>query len=113
MSTTRAVTTVTRAGLDTVGAAADATGDEWPNTGQEYIEIKNGGGAGITVTPNIQATLDGQAAVNPSVAIAAGQTKIIGPFPTAIYNNTATGRAKVTYSAVTSVTIVCFKNPPG
>lgn len=109
MSTTRTVNLVTRAGVDTVGAAADATGDEWANTGQEFVEIKNGGGGGITVTLNITALLDGAAAVNPTVSIAAGQTKIIGPFPTSIYNNASTGRAKVTYSGVTSVTVAAIQ----
>ena len=110
---TLTVTTVTRAGVDVAGVAADALGDEWPNTGQEFIEIKNGGGAGITATLDIKSTVDGAAVTDPTVSIGAGATKIIGPFPTGIYNDSSTGRAKVTYSGVTSVTIKALKCPPG
>lgn len=105
-------TTVTRAGHDVAGVAADAAGDEWANTGQEFVEVNNGSGGSINVTLNIRATLDGAAAVNPVVAIAAGVRKIIGPFPTALYND-ANGRAKVSYSAVTTVTTKVLKCPPG
>lgn len=104
---------VTRAGLDVVGVAADAAGDEWVNTGQEFVEVKNGSAVSINVTLNIKALLDGAAAVNPVVAVGAGVTKIIGPFPKGIYNDTSNGRAKITYSAVTSVTTKVLNCPPG
>lgn len=103
---------VTRAGVDVVGAAADAAGDEWVNTGQEFVEVKNGSASSINVTLNIKATLDGAAAVNPVVAIAAGVTKIIGPFPKGVYNDPANGRAKITYSAVATVTTKVLACPP-
>lgn len=113
MTTLLTAVPVTRAGVDVVGAAADATGDEWINTGQEFVEVKNGSGGSINVTLNIKATLDGAAAVNPVVAVGAGVTKIIGPFPKGIYNDSVTGRAKITYSAVTSVTTKVLTCPPG
>jgi hypothetical protein len=103
------VTPTSRAGINAAGVAADAAlNDEWPNTGQEMVAIKNGGGAGITVTLQVRASLDGAAAVNPTVAIAAGATTIIGPFAPGIYND-GVGRAKVVYSAVTSVVTQVFK----
>lgn len=107
------VAPVTRAGVDTVGVAADVVGDEWVNDGKQFVEVKNGSGGSINVTLNIQATLDGAAAVNPVVAVGAGVTKIIGPFPTGIYNQVANGRAKITYSAVTSVLTKVLNCPPG
>jgi len=107
------VITVDRTGKDVAGAASDVAGDEWANTGQEFVEVKNGSGGSINVTLNIQATLDGAAAVNPVVAVGAGVTKIIGPFPTGVYNQVANGRAKITYSAVTSVLTKVLKCPPG
>lgn len=106
---TLTVVNVTRAGVDVVGVAADAAGDEFANTGQEFVEIKNGSGAGITATLDIKSTVDGAAVTDPTVSIAAGQTKIIGPFPPAYYTDSTTGRAKVTCSAVTSVTIKALK----
>lgn len=98
------VAAVTRAGVDMAGAAADVAGDEWVNTGSEFVEVKNGSGAGITVTLDIQSNVDGAAVTDPTVAVGAGITKMIGPFPTGIYNNPSTGRARVAYSAVTTVT---------
>lgn len=96
--------TVSRAGVDVVGAAAGAGGDSFANTGKEFLEVKNGGAASINVTLDIVATLDGQPVTDPVVAVGAGVTKIIGPFPTGIYND-ANGRVNVSYSAVTSVTV--------
>lgn len=114
MATLNTPAIVTRAGVDTVGNAADATGDEWANTGQQFVEVKNGGGGSITVTLNIRALIDGAAAVNPTVTIAAGQTKMLGPFPSGIYNDTQNPpRAKITYSGVTSVTVKVFTAVPG
>jgi hypothetical protein len=114
MATLNVASTVTRAGVDTVGSAADATGDEWANTGKEFVEVKNGSGAGITVTLNIRALIDGAAAVNPTVSVGAGQTKIIGPFPSGIYNDTQNPpRARINYSAVASVTVKVLTCVPG
>lgn len=106
---TLTATALARTGVDIAGVAADAAGDEWANTGAEFVAIKNGSGAGITVTLDIKATLDGAAAVDPTVSIAAGATKLIGPFPKGIYNDSTTGRAKVTCSAVTTVTIAVVR----
>lgn len=96
--------TVSRAGTDVAGVAAGAGGDSFANTGKEFLEVKNGSGASITVTLDVQATLEGMAVTDPTVAVAAGATKIIGPFPTHLFND-ANGRANVTYSAVTTVTV--------
>jgi len=97
--------------VDVVGVAADSLGDEWPNSGLEFIEVFNGGGGSINVTLDIRPTLDGAAVVDPVIAIPAAGRRIIGPFPPGIYND-ATGRAKVTYSGVASVTIKALKCPP-
>lgn len=106
---TLTVANVTRAGVDMAGVAADVAGDEWTNTGQEFIEIKNGGASPITATLDIKSTVDGAVVTDPTVSVAAGATKMIGPFPSAYYTDATTGRAKVTYSAVTSVTIKVVK----
>jgi hypothetical protein len=109
---TLTVQSTSRSGLDAAGSAADALGDEWPNTGVEMVLIKNGGGSGITVTLDIKSTVDGAAVTDPTVSIGAGVTKLIGPFPPPYYNDSTTNRAKVSYSGVTSVTVLAFKPGP-
>jgi hypothetical protein len=106
------VATISRLGVDVAGVASDVVGDEWPNTGQEFVEVKNGSGGSINVTLQIRGTIDGAAAVNPVIAVGAGVTKIIGPFPQGIYNDT-NGRAKITYSAVVTVFTKVMKCTPG
>ena len=106
------VAAVTRAGVDVAGVAADAAGDEWANDGKQFVEVNNGSAGSINVTLNIRATVDGAAAVNPVVAIAAGARKIIGPFPTGVYND-SNGRAKISYSAVATITTKVLNCPPG
>ncbi len=106
-------TPVTRAGVDVAGVAVDAAGDEWVNTGQEFVEITNNNAGTTTVTLDIKATLDGAAVVDPTVSVATTVRKIIGPFPTNFYNDTSNGRAKVTCSPSASVLIKVLKCPPG
>ena len=103
-------TTVSRAGVDVAGAAADVAGDRWVNTGKEYVVIKNGGGGAITVTLDVKATVDDAVVTDPTVSIGAGVTKIIGPFPTGIYNDDE-DEMNITYSGVTTVTVKVLKLP--
>lgn len=109
---TLTVVNMVRTGVDMAGVAADVAGDEWVNTGQEMVEIKNGSGSPITVTLDIKPTVDAATVNDPTVTIAAGATKAMGTFPTGWYNDSSTGRAKVTCSAVTSVTIKVVKVTP-
>jgi hypothetical protein len=105
-------TTLARAGVDPVpSAAADVLGDEVLNpSGDAYFIVKNGGGSGITVTLPIRATgPDGATVTNPTVTVPAAGTRIIGPFPVSIYND-ASGKAKITYSGVTSVTVLAVRS---
>lgn len=108
---TLTVTAVSRAGVAAapVAATAGAGGDEFENDGRTLVEVVNGGGAPITVTLDIKSTVDGGAVTDPTVSVAAGARKRIGPFPTGVYNDTTTGRAKVTFSGVTSVTVEAFR----
>jgi hypothetical protein len=109
---TLTVTDISRAGVSVAGATPTATtGDEWLNTGREFIEIKNGSGGDITVTLDIKGTVDGLTITDRTVSVAAGATKAIGPFPVGMYNDSNTGRAKATCSAVSSITIKALKLP--
>jgi hypothetical protein len=105
-------TTITRAGVDTAGAAAGAAGDSFTNTGQEFLLVKNSHvSASRTVTLDIKATIDGLGPTDPTVTVAAGIEKIIGPFTNA-YNHTD-GRVYVTYSdSAADLTVKLIKCTP-
>jgi hypothetical protein len=97
-------------------AAAAGGGDEMPNDGDTFLHVKNGGGAGITVTIAAQvATRDAEGygpftRANLAVSIAAAADKMIGPLPAKTWNN-ANGRAAITYSGVTTVTVAALRVP--
>lgn len=92
-------------------AAAAGGGDSWQNTGREFLEVANGGVGSINVTIAAQVPCGtfgvSNAAHDIVVAVANGATKRIGPVDPAAYND-ANGRAQITYSGVTSVTVGVF-----
>jgi len=102
---------ISRAGVVADGAAAAGGGDAFLNTGAEILVIKNGSVSSINVTLVTQATVDGNAVADPVVAVAAGVTKAIGPFPRYIFGD-ANGLVQVTYSAVTSLTVKVLRLTP-
>jgi hypothetical protein len=109
---TLTVTEISRDGVDVAGVTPTAgTGDEWANTGRELILVANASGGSINVTLDLKGTIDGLAITDRVVAVGAGVTKAIGPFPTGIYNDSSTGRAKATCSATSSITIKALKLP--
>lgn len=101
-------------GVDLAGAAAAGGGDSFVNTGSEVFVIKNGSGAPITATFVTPATVDGLAVADLTATIAAGATRMVGPFPPGVYNDTGApgGSVSVTYSAATSVTVAVVKVTP-
>lgn len=103
------VNKISRSGLLESLVAAAAGGDEFANTGKEFLKVKNADAAGITVTLDIETAVDGAAVVDPTVSVGAGEEKLIGPFPTRHYNNAANGRVSFTYSAVANVTVGAFQ----
>lgn len=104
---TLVVQTTTRAGLEPVYIAADAEGDDFVNSGKEFIHIKNGDSSFHTVTIITPSTVDGLAVADRAVTIPVGEERIIGPFPAAVYNEA--GSTSLTYDAVTSLTLGLFK----
>lgn len=100
---------MSRSGLNPTYASAAGGGDEFVNTGEEYIHIKNGDASSHTITIVTQNTSDGLAVADRAVAVPAGEERKIGPFPTAIYND-ANQKVQLTYDGVTSVTIGIFKH---
>lgn len=107
-----AIIPVTSAAAGTVlsaAAAVDAVnGNSFVNpTGRAIIEITNGSGSPITATfiTNGTATFGGvqYAIADVAVSIAAGASKVCGPFDKTLYND-ATGVVQVDWSSGTTVT---------
>jgi hypothetical protein len=93
--------------------AADVAGDEVANPrGDIAFYVKNGGASPVTLTLDIRASgPDGAVVTDPTVTVANGTTKMVGPFPTGIYND-ANGHVHIAYSDVTSVTVLAVRLNP-
>lgn len=98
---------ITEAGVTPTFAAAAGGGDTAPVGDKTFLVVKNGGGSSITVTlaafPNTSAF--GTTIPDPTVTVANGSEKWIGPLRGASYADPSTGRCAISYSAVTSVTV--------
>jgi len=101
---------ISRAGLTRSLTAAAGGGDTFANDGRTFLEVANRSGGSITVTIVTTANVDGNAVADTSVAVGAGVTMLIGPFPPATYND-ANGIVSLTYSGVTSLTLNPFRLP--
>jgi hypothetical protein len=107
---TLAAQVIVLAGVTPSLAAASAGGDQWANTGREYLHIKNAGGSSIDVTVNSQKTCNQGFDHDVTVAVPNGEERLVGPFPKERFND-ENGYAQVSYSDVTSVTIGVFRLP--
>lgn len=111
------VTDVTEAGVAMTLASAAGGGDSFANdsSGRTFLVVTNGSGGSITVTitpATASVFVPGHGTLTKAAggaAVAAGVTKIFGPFPTT-YNDSS-GRVAVTYSGVTSLTVGVFRVP--
>jgi len=77
------------------------------DSGAVAVMVTNGSASSINVTAQTPATQAGLAVSEQIVAVAAGATKLIGPFPKSTYGQASgadEGRVYVDYSAQTSVT---------
>lgn len=88
-------------------AAADQV---FANNGRVLFLVKNGDSTSTNVTFDVPAVSSdgstaGLAIADRVVAVAAGKTAIIGPFPMAIYNNQSTQQVAVSYSKTTSLNV--------
>lgn len=104
---TLAAQTVVRAGLAPSYSSCAAGGDEFVNTGKEFIHLKNGHTSAQTVTIETTKTIDGLAVADRDVEVPASGERMIGPFPTATYND-GENKAQLTYDGVVSLTIAVF-----
>jgi hypothetical protein len=97
---------ITRAGLVPVLTAATVNNDVI-DAGAVFLQVANGSAGSISVTVNSPLTVDGLSVGPLVVAVAAGVTKLIGPFPVATFARAIApdiGRVYVDYSAFASVT---------
>lgn len=106
---TLTVNTITRDGVLYAVVAAAAAGDQFANDGRTFLAVYNAhGSASRTVSIDIQQDVDDQDPPDREVAVAAGETRLIGPFPTGIYND-ANGRVQITYDNEADVYVGAFK----
>ena len=107
--------TIVEAGLANALVSAAAGGDTFVNPEDQttFFMVTNGSGGSINVTFTNQvanASVPGVGNVALSdrvVAVGAGATRMIGPFPPRF--NNAAGQVAVTYSSATSVTVGAFR----
>lgn len=97
---------IVRAGLEPAFAAAAGGGDEFVNTGNEYVELVNGSASPIVATFVTQATVDGLPVDDRTVTIPAGERRKVG-FWTGAYNDDET-KVQITYDGVDTLTIGIF-----
>lgn len=107
---TLSVQTIDRAGdgLTPAYSAASGGGDVFPNTGREFVLVKNASGGSITVTATTPQTVAGLGVADETYVIPAAGERMIGPFPPSTFNNPS-GQVALTYSGVTSLTLGAFK----
>jgi hypothetical protein len=108
MATTLTAQNLVLTGLAATLAAADATGNNFLNTGREVFVVRNGGGSQITVTVAAQTQCNQGILHNETITVAAGATSYIGTFPAARFNTTS-GYVNITYSGVASVTVAVIR----
>lgn len=100
---------LTRAGITPTYAAAAGGGDSFPNDGHTFVQFKNTNAAARNVTIVTQITVDGKAVADDviNVPLTTGD-KIVGPFPSGIYND-VNGLIQMTYDAATNLTVGVFR----
>ncbi|MEV6174881.1 hypothetical protein AB0L99_42585 [Streptomyces sp. NPDC051954] len=86
--------------------AANAGGDTAPVGPGRFLYVNNGSGGSITVTIATPGTVSGLAVGDTAVAVAAGKHAII---PLSNVFRGSNGRAAITYSGVTSLTVRPFE----
>lgn len=103
-------TALAATGATISAAAANVDGHTIPGTGDVFILVANGSGGSINVTVVTPGTQDGLAIADQVVAVPAGATKIIGPFPPRSFTDEADNLVDIDFSSVTSITVQAFQS---
>lgn len=93
--------------LADVAVAAAAGGDTAPVGPNRALYVNNGSGSSVTVTVATPGEVDGLAVADATLVLAAGKTGLI-PL-TRLFAQPIGGRAAITYSAVTTVTVAVLE----
>ena len=101
---------VTLAAIAPSYAACAAGGDEFVNSGRDFIHIKNGHTSPQTVTVNSQTVCDQGVDHDVPVVVTNAQERMIGPFPKGRFDDTG-GKVQLTYSGVVALTIAIVRVP--
>lgn len=101
--------TLPLSGLQPTYASAASGGDQAPVGEKLVLHVKNGDASSKTVTVATPGTVGDLAVADASQAIPAGDEAFIPLKST--YRDPATGRASITYSAVTSVEVAVLQLP--
>jgi len=100
---------LTAVGIAPTFADANADGHSIPGDTRTVVEVKNGSASSIDVTVRTPATAGDLLIEERIVAVPASTgDKIIGPFSAGLYNQ-ADGSVYIDFSAVTTVTVACYK----
>ena len=99
---------ITRDGIEPSLSSAAGGGDQFLNTGNQYVEVTNGSGSSITVTFAAQKSVDGLDLPDDTLVVPAGETRKAGPFLPSTFND-SNGYLQITYSGVTSLTVGIFR----
>ena len=93
-------------GVDPVVNSALDTADNYQaqNDGKMFLHITNGGGGESIATIVSQKVDGGLALADRTVAVPAGEDRMVGPFPPGLYND-ASGLVNVTFDVITSVSL--------
>lgn len=93
------------AAITYAAATSGAGGDTYRNTGKERFHVRNASGGPIVATVHRPQTCNFGFTHDTAKAITvpAGQDRVLGPYDRTF--NDASGNVKVTYDAVTSVTV--------
>lgn len=102
------VQVITTTGIDPTATAAAALGDTFDNDGETFFHIINGAGAPITVTFAAVAACSLGELHDIDVIVTNAEERMIGPFPTHIYNDIA-GEVAVTYTSEATITVGAFR----
>jgi hypothetical protein len=88
----RVVVPVVKAAKAGIALAAEVAGDTtnhhyYNNSGKTLLIVRNANVAGMDVTVDVTGTVDGQAATDRVVEVAAGATWVFGPYPVSDYGS--------------------------
>ena len=107
------VQAIARTGLEPAFGAAAAGGDAFPNTGREFLVVKNDHATvarTVTVASQLPAGAipQGAAKVDLEIEVPALEERWIGPLDPASFND-ANGRAVVTYDTEADLSVGAFR----